>query len=198
MTKDEAPIKGEGMISDPDEYDWKCGCALCEVRYKNWKSDYDVQQAALRNEALDKKAENARELGLDYEPDYKVTVVDDQHPKGVPLERWGRSAPAQEPVKFLANGTRFKTSESPYGVCINSLPKELSGRWVALVAAEDDCHLQLTTPPAAQRTWVHLTDEQIHEACWESYIDPVTGECSTGDRECAVRWALAKLKELNT
>jgi hypothetical protein len=42
--------------------------------------------------ALDKKAENARELGLDYEPDYKVTVVDDQHPKGVPLEQWGRVA----------------------------------------------------------------------------------------------------------
>jgi hypothetical protein len=60
-----------------------------------------------------------------------------------------RSAPVQEPVKFLANGTRFKTSEFPYGVCINGLPKELSGCWVALVAAEDDCHLKLTTPPAA-------------------------------------------------
>jgi hypothetical protein len=57
-------------------------------------------------------------------------------------------APVQEPVKFLAKGARFKTSEFPYGVCINGLPKELSGRWVALVAAEDDCHLQLTTPPA--------------------------------------------------
>jgi hypothetical protein len=79
--------------------------------------------AALRNEALDKMAENARALGLDYEP-------------------------VQESVKFLANGTRFKTSEFPYGVCINGLPKELSGRWVALVAAEDDCHLQLTAPPA--------------------------------------------------
>jgi hypothetical protein len=42
--------------------------------------------------ALDKKAENARELGLNYEPDYKVTVVDNQHPNGVPLEQWGRVA----------------------------------------------------------------------------------------------------------
>jgi hypothetical protein len=74
-----------------------------------------------------------------------------------------RSAPVQEPVKFLANGTRFKTSEFPYGVCINGLPKELSGRWVALVAAEDDCRLQLTTPPAAQRQWVGLTDEEMDE-----------------------------------
>jgi hypothetical protein len=48
--------------------------------------------------ALDKKAENARELGLDYEPDYKVTVVDDQHPNGVPLEQWGSPAPVREPV----------------------------------------------------------------------------------------------------
>jgi hypothetical protein len=69
-----ATIKGEGMIADPDEYEWKCGCAVCEVRYKNWKSDYDVQQAALRNEALDRKAENARELGLDYEPDLQAEL----------------------------------------------------------------------------------------------------------------------------
>jgi t-SNARE complex subunit (syntaxin) len=63
-----APIKGEGMISDPDEYEWKCDCAKCEERYRHWKNDFDVQQAALRNEALDRKAENARELELDYAP----------------------------------------------------------------------------------------------------------------------------------
>jgi hypothetical protein len=51
-------------------------------------------------------------------------------------------------------------------------------------------------PP--QRPWVGLTDEELHEACWESYVDPVTGECSTGDREYAVRWTEAKLKEKNT
>ena len=45
-----APIKGEGMISDPDEYDWKCDCAICEERYRHWKNDFDVQQAALREE----------------------------------------------------------------------------------------------------------------------------------------------------
>jgi hypothetical protein len=51
-------------------------------------------------------------------------------------------------------------------------------------------------PP--QRTWVGLTPEEFHEACWESYVDPITGECSTGDREYAVRWTEAKLKEKNT
>jgi hypothetical protein len=49
-----------------------------------------------------------------------------------------------------------------------------------------------------KREWVGLTDEEFHEACWESYVDPVTGECSTGDREYAVRWTEAKLKEKNT
>jgi hypothetical protein len=42
--------------------------------------------------ALDKMADNGRDLGLDYEPDYKVTVADNQHPNGVPLEQWGRVA----------------------------------------------------------------------------------------------------------
>ena len=50
----------------------------------------------------------------------------------------------------------------------------------------------------SQRTWVGLTPEEFHEACWESYVDPITGECSTGDREYAVRWTEAKLKEKNT
>jgi hypothetical protein len=57
-------------------------------------------------------------------------------------------------------------------------------------------HTLYTIPP--QRTWVGLTPEEFHEACWESYVDPVTGECSTGDREYAVRWTEAKLKEKNT
>ena len=45
--------------------------------------------------ALNKKAENARELDA-----YKVTVVDDRHPKGVPLEQWGSGAtpPAAQPA----------------------------------------------------------------------------------------------------
>jgi hypothetical protein len=46
-----ATIKGEGMISDPDEYEWKCGCAKCEERYRHWKNDFDTQQKALREES---------------------------------------------------------------------------------------------------------------------------------------------------
>jgi len=59
--------------------------------------------------------------------------------------------PPVQPVAFLANGTRFKLSMDDEGK-VNCFwnQKELDGRWVALVAAEDDCHLNLTHPP--QRT----------------------------------------------
>jgi len=56
-----------------------------------------------------------------------------------------RAAPAALPVgelPYLANGTRFKiVSDNPYDCKLYGLPKALSGRWVALVAADDDCHL---------------------------------------------------------
>jgi len=29
------------------------------------------------------------------EPNYKVTVIDNQHPNGVPLEQWGYTTPQQ-------------------------------------------------------------------------------------------------------
>ncbi len=68
-------------------------------------------------------------------------------------------APAQDvpgvgfgnmPTKFLANGTRFKLSFDTRGK-VSSLwnfMDELDDRWVALVAAEDDCHLQSAQPVA--------------------------------------------------
>lgn len=51
---------------------------------------------------------------------------------------------AQERDMFLVNGTRFKLSFSKRGNvnCLWNYAEQLNGRWVALVAAEDDCHLQ--------------------------------------------------------
>lgn len=75
-------------------------------------------------------------------------------------EKWKVSEQAeQRPVKFLANGTRFKLSflddyengeptGATYVSCFEGWEKELDGRWVALVAAEDDNHLRYTAPPA--------------------------------------------------
>ena len=59
--------------------------------------------------------------------------------------------PAQKPMVFLSNGTRFKISydNRQSGGKIHGIPPELGGRWVAFVAAEDDCHMKLISPPAA-------------------------------------------------
>ena len=53
-----------------------------------------------------------------------------------------------------------------------------------------DCALLNSAPP--QREWQSLTDEEIRQVCWESGEDGMTG-----DREVAVRAAIAKLKEKN-
>lgn len=49
---------------------------------------------------------------------------------------------AQEPIKFLEDGTRYKVSLLNDGCCITGLPKELAGEWVALVKANNDEHLK--------------------------------------------------------
>lgn len=70
-----------------------------------------------------------------------------------------------EPIEFLAEGTRFKMAffdneddlGNPTGgthvTCFSSYAKELDGRWVALVPAENDRHMKLAAPEApAQAT----------------------------------------------
>lgn len=69
-----------------------------------------------------------------------------------------------EPIKFLANATRFKMSffqnedgegnqtAGTHVTCFEAFEDELDGRWVALVPAEDDCHIKRTAPPAQTPT----------------------------------------------
>ena len=76
------------------------------------------------------------------------------------MDRLQSALPAQEPVKFLANRTRFKLSFDTRGR-VSSLwnfMDELDGRWVALVAAENDCHLQSAQPVAQPLTLEQLLD----------------------------------------
>ena len=69
------------------------------------------------------------------------------------LEALGREVAAiratQEPVTFLCDATRFKVRqhEGDEAGRIYGLPSELNGRWVALVAADDDCHLNPAASP---------------------------------------------------
>jgi hypothetical protein len=113
----------------------------------------------------------------------KVLVVID-----AALEQALAAPTVQEPVKFLVNGTRFKmsffgfdqpddddhgeTDVGTYVSCFDNFSKELDGRWVALVAAEDDCHLKLTTPPAAPVqpvAWRLWDDEPGQDPRWQYY-----------------------------
>ena len=51
-----------------------------------------------REQALNKMADNAHELGLDYEPaqqepvEFKCMVIDNHHPNGIPFEQWVKPA----------------------------------------------------------------------------------------------------------
>ena len=134
--------------------------------------------------ALDKKAENARELGLDYEPDYKVTVVDDQHPNGVPLEQWGRPAPVQEPLEY------WNAVEG--WVKIDEVREHFNSVGCGTIyKTAGDGRVPLT---AAQRTWVDLTDAERNKL-WRDVIK--WGDPSHDDVDL-MKAIEAKLKEKNT
>ncbi len=87
-------------------------------------------------------------------------------------------APVQEPVAWVCEG--FSSDE-----------KHAIDYWQGDV---DDLPIgtQLyTTPPAAQRQWVGLTDEEIEQGCKESWVTEQAWQS-------AVWWAEAKLRSKNT
>jgi hypothetical protein len=112
----------------------KCSYPYCGCNSKAWCK-------VERNEALDKMAENARELGLDYEP-------------------------VQEPVAWMDRDGDLYANEPPKNWCPPHYPL-------------------YTTPPAAQRTWVGLTDEEYAKLAEEFGPFPINQ-------------IEAKLKEKNT
>jgi hypothetical protein len=146
--------------------------------------------------ALDKMAENARELGLDYEPvdGTQVSKVwwdgEKLMAKPIPLEDF--YLPVQEPVAWvdlLKQAEEVVRSKSLWKKYIDGTPLANDiAVWMASFAQEH------TTPPAAQRQWVGMTDEEITQIC--------VGLWSGGWRETAMRNFAraieAKLKEKNT
>jgi hypothetical protein len=117
-----------------------------------------------RNERLERElAENARELGLDYEPAPVQPVADQAF-----LER---VLAAMEGVIDVAD--------------------RATDEFDALRSCVVDLTVMLHTPPAAQRQWVGLTDEEIEQGCKESWVTEQAFQS-------AVWWAEAKLKEKNT
>jgi len=153
--------------------------------------------------ALDKKAENARELGLDYEPvaQYSDIVSDggldprnkfDTTPPAAQQDiqrlsalvraqqitidklEQALAAPVQEPVAWMVYTQDGKS------VYVTDNPTDIQEGQRALPL--------YTTPPAAQRQWVELTDEEIDKT-YETQIWDA--------RRSYARAIEAKLKEKN-
>lgn len=144
-----------------------------------------------QQQALDKMAENARELGLDYDPagGTQVSKVwwegEKLMAKPIPLKDIYQPAPVQEPVAWI--NAEKRTFEWNGPVLWNT----------PTVAVLDKIPLY-TTPPAAQRQWVPLTDEELKA------VTRLEGANSRAQLDlgkafwAGARWAEAQLKEKNT
>jgi hypothetical protein len=170
------------------------------------KSGSEAITAIKQARALDKKAENARELGLDYEPEERYTY-------GTPLlDAFTKPAPVQEPVATLwQHGETGRTRITMPGDIT-----DCDARWFK--AAD-----LYTTPPAAQRqcNWPTCQSEEYQRALAEQIKQElVTGAAQRQwvgltdeereailDREFRQWWSRhdavcraieAKLKEKNT
>jgi len=135
--------------------------------------------AIKRDRALDKKAENARELGLDYEPEERYTY-------GTPLlDAFTKPAPVQEPVAFNAGvpplypemkdgetiSVEYTTPpaqpapvQEPAALPCCGYTDASAVKWNPFNGVVQ-CHNcgQTYAPPAAQRTWVGLGAEWANE-----------------------------------
>jgi hypothetical protein len=189
--------------------------------------------------ALDKKAENARELGLDYEP---VTILPDGSAFGVmsfplPDDHWlyapneyrdGEYEPIDLPkpilthalreavvaaVRYAVRGATMRGKETDFDpdALVQNAVYALCGPYTTPPAQPapvqepvafnagvpplypemkdgETISVEYTTPPAAQRQWVGLTDEEVGDLSDFAYAN---------DEEF-VRNVEAKLKEKNT
>jgi len=150
---------------------------------------------ALANEALDKMAENARMLGLDYEPAQKKPVAwfkhgpyEDGEPLSVVFEDPNDDV-CYSPLGFIDNTSPQPApvakphEQEPYGWIGNN-----SGAFIKNTGQKNVTGKPLYTSPPAQRTWVGLTDKEIEKLTVELRDIPVT-----------LAFAIeAKLKEKNT
>jgi hypothetical protein len=111
------------------------------------------------------------------------------------------AAPVQEPEYVQIRHIDEVGDASPWGQPLD--PKERHTKW----AKGFEMRLLYTAPPAAQRQWVGLTDEQVTRLCKTGTVYAPDGvvtrtplqyrEELEGVARTAVRKAEAKLKELN-
>jgi len=148
-----------------------------------------------RQIALDIKAENARELGLDYETD--KTIMDMAREAGICTWLKPPSDVVERIERFAAlvragerNRTWTQEHWTEYERNIAAVEREACAKVCedSFEYAGDDLAQRIrargTTPPAAQRPWVGLTDED--DIDWDG-----------GDLKDLVKAIEAKLKEKN-
>ena len=129
-------------------------------------------KAALANEALERKAENARELGLDYEPyGFEASMYSNDRMK----------------VDSVTGNVSIGTVTKPCGLecdCTDVCKQDdYKALWQQMCERCDELDKKL-----AQRTWLGLTDEDYIKAL----------ELCDFDKDAAFDFFEAKLKELNT
>jgi len=122
-------------------------------------------------QALDKKAENAIELGLDYEPAQQYSATSDH--------RLMENAQGElERIKLVQTGVGIgKPEQEPVapkcGAIIEVFGKDWRLEYMSLPVGKHKLYTQQYTyiSPPAQRTWVGLTDEEFENAWSQSKGD---------------------------
>ena len=143
-----------------------------------------VPEPDKRQQALDKMAENAKELGLDYEPAQQCQYPECSYPcPDLPDCRDAEQPAQQEPV-----ATDWERIARVQDAKLRAMCNE-SGGFEKLCEVMD--RYEHTSPQPAQRTWVGLTDEELSEVYNQADWDTVNG----WEYERAIE---AKLKEKNT
>ena len=172
-----------------------------------WCKGRDSAITAIKQaRALDKMAENARELGLDYEPAKYSDIVSDGglDPRNkFDAPRAAQPAPVQEPIATDWERIARVQDAKLRAMCNDPTAFE------QLCEIMDRYEALRPTPPAAQRQWVGLTEREIelldgmiavqldHAARCDSIANRTMAEKQKGwDMERVA--LLQKLKEKNT
>ena len=158
MTKDEAlDLALEALES--------CSTGHITDGGRQWHDEKLVDKAitAIKQaRALDKMAEDARELGLDYEPAKYSDIVSDggMDPRNqFDVPPTAQPSPVQEPVAWIADTKRGYNTVGYECKKVNALPHGT---------------MLYTTPPAAKRQWVGLTEQERNDI--EDYCEMIVGK----------------------
>jgi hypothetical protein len=167
MTKDEALKLALEALEDLGMKHYE---STGEVLYKE---TFTAIKEALANEALEKMAENARELGLDYEPE--------QEPVAWLLTDKNINSLQVDSIQRLIDRLKH-AHHTDLCVRINGQDEWFQADWLK--------HMVRASPP--QRTWVGLTDEEILL---------ISAECAFSHQHMDIQFARAieaALKAKNT